>query len=129
MIPANPLGLTITYFRQDQAFTTQAMIANAIFAASILTLDLLFFFASELRSLVPYRYLLVHHYGSSILLYSAVLFANLTAVLFANLTEVLFTLGRRFFLKDTGRKLAHFDRELNAGRTPMPPHVHREELQ
>ncbi len=97
------------------------MIANAIFAASILTLGLLFFFASELRSLVPYRYLLVHHYGSSILLYSAVLFAHLTAA--------LFTLGRRFFLKDTGRKLAHFDRELNAGRTPMPPHVHREELQ
>jgi hypothetical protein len=28
----------------------------------------------------------------------------------------------------TGRKLAHFDRELNAGRTPMPPHLHREEL-
>jgi len=31
-------------------------------------------------------------------------------------------------LKDTGRKLAHFDRELNAGRTPIPPHLHREEL-
>jgi type IV secretory pathway VirB2 component (pilin) len=28
----------------------------------------------------------------------------------------------------TGRKLAHFDRELNAGRTQMPPHLHREEL-
>ena len=39
-----------------------------------------------------------------------------------------FAFGRRFFLKDTGRKLAHFDRELNAGRTPMPPHLHREEL-
>ena len=39
-----------------------------------------------------------------------------------------FALGHRFFLKDTGRKLAHFDRELNAGRTPMPPHLHREEF-
>jgi len=27
--------------------------------------------------------------------------------------------------KDTGSKLAHFDRELNAGRTPMPPHLGR----
>ena len=45
-----------------------------------------------------------------------------------NLTGAMFTFGRRFFLKDTGRKLAHFDRELNAGRTPMPPHLHREEL-
>jgi hypothetical protein len=47
---------------------------------------------------------------------------------FFNMTAALFTLGRRFFLKDTGRKLAHFDRELNAGPTPMPPHLHGEEL-
>jgi hypothetical protein len=45
-----------------------------------------------------------------------------------NLTGAFFTFARRFFLKDTGRKLAHFDRELNAGRTPMPPHLHRGEL-
>jgi hypothetical protein len=44
------------------------------------------------------------------------------------MTAAFFTLGRRFFLKDTGRKLAHFDQELNAGGTPMPPHLHREEL-
>jgi len=50
------------------------------------------------------------------------------AVLFVNLTGAMVTSGRRFFLKDTSRKLAHFDRELNAGRTPMPPHLHREEL-
>jgi hypothetical protein len=49
-------------------------------------------------------------------------------VLFVNLTGAFFTFARRFFLKDTGRKLAHFDRELNAGRTPMPPHFHREDL-
>jgi hypothetical protein len=52
----------------------------------------------------------------------------MVTVLFVNLTGGLFSFGRRFFLKDTGRKLAHFDRELNAGRTPMPPHLHREEL-
>ena len=48
---------------------------------------------------------------------------------FLRTIAALFILGRLFFLKDTGRKLAHFDRELNAGRTPMPPNVHREELQ
>jgi len=69
---------------------------------------------------IPYRPLLLQHYAPPILLFSAVLCLNLTAAVFA--------LGRRFFLKDTGRKLAHFDRELNAGRTPMPPHLHREEL-
>lgn len=96
------------------------MIANALFAATGLTLAFVFFLANELRYLIPYRLVLVHYYGVAILFYVSILFVNLTAA--------VFTLGRRFFLKDTGRKLAHFDRELNAGRTPMPPHLHREEL-
>ncbi len=96
------------------------MIANALFAATGLTLALVFFLTNQLRFLIPYRFLLIHHYAPALLVYSAVLFANLTAA--------AFTFARRFFLKDTGRKLAHFDRELNAGRTPMPPHLHREEL-
>ena len=96
------------------------MIANALFAATGLTLALIFFLGNELRFLIPYRFLLLHQYGAPILL--------CTAVLFMNLTGAFFTFARRFFLKDTGRKLAHFDRELNAGHTPMPPHVHREDL-
>jgi hypothetical protein len=96
------------------------MIANALFAAAILVMGVLFFLATSLRFLVPYRYLILHHYAPAIGLYLAVLFLNVSAFVFA--------LGRRFFLKDTGRKLAHFDRELNAGETPMPPHLHREEL-
>ena len=96
------------------------MIANALLASTGITLGLLFFLANELRFLIPYRLLLVHQYGPAILIFIAVLFVNLTGA--------MFTFGRRFFLKDTGRKLAHFDRELNAGRTPMPPHLHREEL-
>lgn len=83
-------------------------------------LALLFFLISQLRFLLFYRAMLIYHYGPTILLYPTVLFINLTAA--------VFSLGRRFFLKDTGRKLAHFDREINAGRTPMPPHLHREEL-
>ena len=96
------------------------MIANASFAATGLTLALVFFLLNELRFLIPYRLVLVHQCGTLALLFFAVLFVNLTAA--------AFTFGRRFFLKDTGRKLAHFDRELNAGRTSMPPHLHREEL-
>ena len=97
------------------------MIANALFAATALVLALLFSLTGQLRFLVPYRLFLIHQYGTTILLALTVLFVNLTAL--------IFTLGRRFFLKDTGRKLAHFDRELNAGRTAMPPHLHREELE
>ena len=96
------------------------MISNAIFAATGLTLAFVFLLTNELRFLIPYRELLLHRYAPAILLSLPFLFLNLTAL--------FFTFGRRFFLKDTGRKLAHFDRELNAGRTPMPPHLHREEL-
>ena len=96
------------------------MIANAIFGATGLTLALAFFLLDKLRFLIPFRQLLLHRYTPIISLSLALFFLNLTAL--------LFTFGRRFFLKDTGRKLAHFDRELNAGRTPMPPHLHREEL-
>ncbi|MBS1852777.1 MAG: hypothetical protein JST79_17880 [Acidobacteria bacterium] len=96
------------------------MIANALFAAAVVALAVLFFLADKLRFLVPYRFLIAQHYLPPILISIAVLFVNLTAAFFA--------LGRRFFLKDTGSKLAHFDRELNAGRTPMPPHLHREDL-
>lgn len=96
------------------------MIANSIFAASVVTLGVLFFLAAKLRFLAPYRLLLVEHYLSVILISIVILFLNLAAASFA--------LGRRFFLKDTGSKLAHFDRELNAGRTAMPPHLRREEL-
>jgi len=96
------------------------MISNALLASTGFTLALFFLLLGQLRFLIPYRSLLIHHYGAAILLCGAVLFVNLTGA--------LFTFGRRFFLKDTGRKLAHFDRELNAGRTPMPPHLHREEL-
>jgi hypothetical protein len=96
------------------------LIANALFVAAVIMLALVFFLARALRFLVPYRYLLIHHYAASISLFAAVLFLNLTAAAFA--------VGRRFFLKDTGRKLAHFDRELNAGRTPMPAHLAQKEL-
>ena len=96
------------------------MNANAPFAATILSLALFFGWENELRFLIPYRFLLIHQYGTAILICAAVLFVNLTGAFFA--------LGRGFFLKDTGRKLAYFDRELNAGRTPMPPHLHRREV-
>lgn len=96
------------------------MIANAIFAATGVTLALAFFLLNSLRFLIPFRFLLLHRYSPKALVFFALLFLNLTALLFA--------IGRRFFLKDTGQKLAHFDRELNAGRTSMPPHLHREEL-
>ena len=96
------------------------MIRNALFAAAVVTLAALFFVADRLHFLAAYRLLIMRRYIPPLLVSITVFFVNLTALSFA--------LSRRFFLKDTGSKLAHFDRELNAGRTPMPPHLHREDL-
>ena len=65
------------------------MIANALFAATGLTLALIFFLGDELRFLIPYRSLLLHQYETAILLSVTVLFVNLTGACFA--------FGRRFF--------------------------------
>jgi hypothetical protein len=37
-----------------------------------------------------------------------------------NVFAFVFVLIRKFFLKDTGRKLSHLDKQLHAGQTDMP---------
>jgi hypothetical protein len=96
------------------------MIANALFSAAVLCLAAVFVIAGRADFLVPYRMLLLEGCWKPVLFSLAIVFFNLTAF--------FFYAARICFLKDTGRKLAHFDRDLNSGRTPMPSHLHREEL-
>ncbi len=63
---------------------------------------------------------LLHAYGSTILIFAAVLFVNLFGIALA--------IGRRFFLKNTGRKLSHLDKQLNVGHVDMPVPASDEEL-
>ena len=88
------------------------MIANALFIAIALLLALGFWLMGELKCFVPYKTALLHEYGQSILIYMAVLFVNLFAAALA--------LIRKFFLKDTGRKLFHLDKQLHLGETEVP---------
>jgi hypothetical protein len=88
------------------------MIANALFIAIALLLALGFWLMGELKFLVPYKTVLLHEYGKTILIYVAVLFVNLFAATLA--------LIRKFFLKDTGRKLFHLDKQLHLGETEVP---------
>jgi hypothetical protein len=80
------------------------MLANSFFAASVVTLGIGFYLLEECRFLIPGRSLLVHEYGYAISLFALLVFLNLLAGFFA--------LGRRFFLKDTGKKLAHLEKQL-----------------
>lgn len=80
------------------------MLANAFFASTVVFLAIEFYLLAECKFLIPCRALLLHDHGMTILIFAALLFGNFLAGFFA--------LGRRFFLKDTGKKLAHPEKQL-----------------
>lgn len=96
------------------------MIPNALILTIALLLALGFWLMGELKFLVPYRHILVHQYGGVILAWIAVLFANLFAA--------VYSIQRKFFLKDTGRKLTHIDKQVASGQSSLPSSERDEEL-
>jgi hypothetical protein len=96
------------------------MLANALILTIAILLALGFWLMNELKFLVPYKHILLHQYGAVLLGWLAVVFVNLFAGIYA--------VQRKFFLKDTGRKLSHIDRQVAAGHTALPaPNAHPEE--
>lgn len=96
------------------------MIANALFLTIALLLALAFWLMGELKFFVPYKSAILHAYGQAILIYAAILFVNLFAATLA--------LIRKFFLKDTGRKLSHLDKQLHWGEAEVSASHFEEEL-
>ena len=83
------------------------MFGNALFATSVIFLALVFWLLQECRFLIPYRHLLWVKYSSTIALFVSVLFVNVFAA--------IHTACRKLFLKDTGRKLAHVEKQVRSG--------------
>ena len=80
------------------------MIANAALLA-VLTLFLLAaWLAGELTFLAPYKASLFRLHG--------VFIGQMALLLFLNLCAAYYLFGRWFFLRETGRKLTHMDRDL-----------------
>jgi hypothetical protein len=96
------------------------MVANSLFLTIAVLLALGFWLLGELRFFIPYKTVLFHEYGTAILIYLATLFLNLFAA--------AFVLNRKFFLKDTGRKLSHLDKQLHVGQTEVRAPSLEEEL-
>lgn len=88
------------------------MIANSLLLTITFLLALGFWLMGELKFLVPYKAILIQQYGTQISLFLVVLFLNLFAAAFA--------INRRFFLKDTGRKLSHLDKQMQVGQGELP---------
>ena len=85
------------------------MIANAAFLAGMVLLLLAFSLLGPLQFLAPYKRLIVADYGLVIL--------GALVIVFLNLFALFYLLGRALFLKETGRKLAHVEKQLRTGDT------------
>jgi hypothetical protein len=88
------------------------MMANALLVSVAMTLGIAFYLMGELKFLVPYREFLFHEYGWALSIFFATLFLNFFAG--------TFVLIRKFFLKDTGRKLSHVDKQFHVGDVHLP---------
>ncbi len=85
------------------------MVSSALLVTSIALLALLLFLLGECRFLIPYRDLLFSQYNLAIL--------GFAAALFANLFTAVYLICRKLFLKDTGRKLAHIEKQMRSGES------------
>jgi hypothetical protein len=91
------------------------MFANAVFVATLVFLALGVWLAGELRFLTPWRSLIVHQYTRDIAIYCALLFANILGP--------AIWIERKFFLRDTGRKLKHLDQEIHSGHSELSEEI------
>jgi hypothetical protein len=96
------------------------MVANALLFTIALMLVYGFWLLDQLKFMARYKAAVFHAYGSSILLFGAVLFVNLFGFALA--------VSRRFLLKNTGRKLSHLDKQFHVGHMDMPLPVKEEEV-
>jgi len=80
------------------------MMANAAALAALTLFLLAMWLGSRLAFLAPYRVLLLQDYGPTICLVTLLAFVDLCAMYYA--------IARGLFVRETGRKLAHVDRQL-----------------
>jgi len=80
------------------------MIANVAFLAALTVFLIAAWLAGELTFLAPYKGFLFQRHGDVI--------AGGALLLFLNLCAIYYSLARWLFLRDTGRKLLHLDRQL-----------------
>jgi len=96
------------------------MIANAVLFTIVILLVYGFWLLDQLKFMARYKAVLFHAYGNTILFFVAVLSMNLFGAALA--------IGRRFFLKNTGRKLSHLDKQFNVTHADLPVPLNEEDF-
>jgi hypothetical protein len=94
------------------------MIANAILLTVALLLAYGFWLMDQLKFMAAYKAILFHEYGRLILASASLLFLNVFGA--------ALLLQRKFFLKDTGRKLTHVDRQFHFRQIELPMTLERD---
>lgn len=85
------------------------MITNIFFATTIIFIAIFFLLLEECNFLIPYRTLLLEKYLGQI--------ASFAALLFFNLFALMYLIVRKLLLKETGRKLAHVEKQIRTGES------------
>ena len=80
------------------------MIANSALLSALVLVVLCLLLLDQLSFLAPFGALIVGRYGW--------LLGSLLIITFVDLFALFYAISRRIFLKDTGRKLAHVERQL-----------------
>ena len=88
------------------------MIANTAFLAGVTVFLLAGWLASELSFLAPYKATLFRRHGW--------LIGAACLVTFFNLCAIYYNLARWLFLRDSGSKLLHLDRQLDTADSSLP---------
>src|SRR5437899_12395475 len=88
------------------------MIANALLITIAFLLAYGFWLMDELKFMAAYKTVLFQAYEPWI--------CGSAAVLFFNVFGAVLLLQRKFFLKNTGRKLSHLDRQFQFRQIEMP---------
>ncbi len=91
------------------------MTGSAVLVTFTVFVALLVVLLDRLRFLIPYKTPLFHTYGNDIGLFALLLFFNVFALTFAVL--------RRFFLKNTGQKLVHLDKQVKTGHSILSQEI------
>lgn len=89
------------------------MIRNSLFISAAALSLLMLLLVKRLDFLAPWKRSLFVHCGVSMALFLGIFGLNLFAATLA--------INRKILLKDTGRKLSHFDNQLQAGSEGLPP--------
>ena len=94
------------------------MIANAAFLSAVTVCVVASWLAAELVFLAPYKASLFREY--------VWVLGSLLLILFFNLCALYYSTARWLFLRDSGRKLLHLDRQLGTSDTALDdfgPHL------